>query len=309
MYPGVELRLLRYVVVVSEELHFRHAAERLHVSQPSLSKQILQLEAFLGFKLFRRTKQSVELTPAGHRFVAEARKALHYSDRAVEAGKKADREEQEPWIVGYCSYVDLHLLSALRRMRPVSSAETIYRSSSTTEIARKLLSHEWQAGLVILPLMEAGLAVRPLSREPAAIALPSSHSLAKRSEIALPELLEERLILPQRRVNPHLYDFLTTQFRAAGLTLGITEEVVNPHEALHLVSDALGVAVVQSSASHSHMENVAIVGLAQPNLTMETGIAWNPENTSDHLRLFLDAVVHTLDGYIRRQERKPPKSA
>ena len=63
MYPGVELRLLRYVVVVSEELHFRRAAERLHLSQPSLSKQILQLEDFLGFKLFDRTKQSVALTP------------------------------------------------------------------------------------------------------------------------------------------------------------------------------------------------------------------------------------------------------
>lgn len=84
MYPGVDLRLLRYVVAATEELHFGRAAQRLHVSQPSLSKQILQLEDYLGFKLFIRTKRSVGLTAAGHRFVEEARKALHDSERAVE---------------------------------------------------------------------------------------------------------------------------------------------------------------------------------------------------------------------------------
>jgi hypothetical protein len=77
MYPGIDFRLLRYAVVVAEELHFSSVAQQLHVSQPSLSKQILQLEESLGFKLFHRTKQHVEITPAGYRFVADARKALH----------------------------------------------------------------------------------------------------------------------------------------------------------------------------------------------------------------------------------------
>lgn len=72
MYPGIDFRLLRYAVVVAEELHFSSAAQQLHVSQPSLSKQILQLEESLGFKLFHRTKQHVEITPAGYRFVADA---------------------------------------------------------------------------------------------------------------------------------------------------------------------------------------------------------------------------------------------
>ena len=306
MYPGVEFRLLRYAVVVSEELHFRRAAERLHLSQPSLSKQILQLEDFIGFKLFERTKQSVELTLAGQRFVAEARKALHYSDRAVEAGKHA-HEEPEPLHVGYCSYVSLQALSALRRMKPVS--ETTYRSSSNIEVVTKLLSHEWQAGLVLLPISEPALAFRPVSAEPVAVALPSAHCLAKRSEIRLIDLAGERWILPQRKAHPQFHDFLVQHFQLAGVSLARAEEVVTPHEALHLVSENLGVAMVPSSAAYSHIEGVLLVPLTEPSLRMETAIAWNPENASEALRSFLAAVLETPEGHLRRAERKPPKSA
>jgi LysR family hca operon transcriptional activator len=72
MYPGVELRLYRYVAVLAEELNFTRAAARLHVAQPSLSKQIRDLEQYLGAKLFERTKREVRLTLAGEAFAAEA---------------------------------------------------------------------------------------------------------------------------------------------------------------------------------------------------------------------------------------------
>src|SRR5882757_5823282 len=191
MYPGIELRLLRYAVAVAEELNFSRAARRLHVSQPSLSKQILQLEDSLGFKLFRRTKQYVEVTPAGHRFVAEARKALHYSNRAIEVAKEADREEHDVLMIGYCAYIDLHFLSVLRSMKAVTTMRPIYRSSSTTEIVGKLLSHEWHAGLLTLPISEHGLVIRPLLREPVAVALPVSHPLAKQVQVELRDLADE----------------------------------------------------------------------------------------------------------------------
>lgn len=79
MYPGVELRLLRYVVAVAEELHFSRAAEKLHAAQPSLSKQIRDREDELGIRLFDRTKRDVHLTVAGGAFVAEAKEALVHS--------------------------------------------------------------------------------------------------------------------------------------------------------------------------------------------------------------------------------------
>jgi DNA-binding transcriptional LysR family regulator len=309
MYPGIELRLLRYAVAVAEELNFSRAARCLHVSQPSLSKQILQLEDSLGFKLFRRTKQFVELTPAGHRFVVEARKALHYSNRAIEVAKEADREEHEVLMVGYCAYIDLYFLSVLRSMKAVTTMRPIYRSSSTTEIVAKLLSHEWHAGLLTLPISERELVVRPLFREPVAVALPVSHPLAKQAQVELRDLANETLILPTKRANPQFHDALTRSFRDIGLRLGTAQEVVNLHEALHLASERLGIAVVQASASHAHIEGVTVRVIADPNLAIETGIASNRENTPDSLKLFLAAVDETRNAYLQRQERKPPKSA
>ncbi len=216
MYPGVELRLLRYVVVLAEELNYSRAAQRLHTAQPSLSKQILRLEHYLGFKLFRRNRRWVEITPGGRKFVEDARKALHYADQAEERGKKADREEHDTLIVGYSAFIDLHFVSAIRQMKALTfeQARPTFKSSNTAEIIAKLLSHEWHVGLVVLPVIEDELTVTPLLREPVAIALPESHPLARRRQIGLRDLRDEALILPPRRFNPHFHDYLLAQCRS-----------------------------------------------------------------------------------------------
>src|SRR6204780_425694 len=80
----VELRLLRYVIAVAEELHFGRAAKRLHLSAPALSKQIKDLEGVLGYLLFERKTREVVLTAAGTAFIGEARRALVHAERAME---------------------------------------------------------------------------------------------------------------------------------------------------------------------------------------------------------------------------------
>src|SRR4029450_997776 len=89
----MELRHLRYFVAVAEELHFGHAATRLHTSQPSLSQQIRNLERELKVQLLIRTKRRVELPPAGRRFLDEARAILAAADRAVGLAPEAARRE------------------------------------------------------------------------------------------------------------------------------------------------------------------------------------------------------------------------
>ena len=100
MYPGIELRLLRYVVAVAEELNFTKAAERLHVSQPSLSKQIRGLEEVLGSPIFCRTKRDVSLTEAGVLFVEEARKAVRHSQQAANVRSLLPTRNASPcWLL------------------------------------------------------------------------------------------------------------------------------------------------------------------------------------------------------------------
>src|SRR5258708_28094976 len=101
MYPGVELRLYRYVAVLAEELNFTRAAARLHVAQPSLSKQIRELETYLGAQLFERTKRDVRLTAAGEAFTAEARLTLFHADPAVQGARAPKRQYRRPWNLDY----------------------------------------------------------------------------------------------------------------------------------------------------------------------------------------------------------------
>ena len=93
MNLNVELRHLRYVITVADELHFAGAANRLHVAAPSLSKQIRQLEDILGYRLFKRKTREVLLTSAGVVFVAEARRSVDHATLAVELGGAAIRGE------------------------------------------------------------------------------------------------------------------------------------------------------------------------------------------------------------------------
>src|SRR3954449_361705 len=87
----MELRHLRYFIAVAEELHFRRAAERLHVAQPAVSEQIRKLEQELGVQLLNRTHQSVSLTPAGAAMLEEAHRVLRQADVAQQAAREADQ--------------------------------------------------------------------------------------------------------------------------------------------------------------------------------------------------------------------------
>src|SRR5260370_9591414 len=115
MYPGVELRLYRYVVVLAEELNFTRAALRLHVAQPSLSKQIRQLEDYLGAQVFQRTKREVRLTAAGEAFTAEAQLTLLHADRAVMVALAAKGQHKVPLSFESSPLFDLLILSNVRR--------------------------------------------------------------------------------------------------------------------------------------------------------------------------------------------------
>jgi LysR family cyn operon transcriptional activator len=117
MYPGIELRLYRYVSALAEELNFTQAALRLHVSQPTLSTQIRDLERELDLRSFERTRggQQVVLTVSAEAFAAEARLALLHGDRAVQEARTAHGQHTGTWNLGYSPLIDLRIVYKVRR--------------------------------------------------------------------------------------------------------------------------------------------------------------------------------------------------
>lgn len=309
MYPGIELRLLWYAIAVADTLNFTHAADRVHTSQPSLSRQILKLERDIGVELFRRTKRWVELTPAGHRFVEEARKSVAHAERAVAAAKQIKSERRETYTIGYCAFIDLHFLSAIRRMKPIGTAHFVYRNALYAEIVAGLQAHEWEAAFMVVPVREADLVVVPLFREPLAAAIPATHPLTKKRELELSDLRDETIILAPKSFGPAFRDQLLAPLEEAGVHLPANHEAGNPHEALHLVGEGFGVTLGQQSVLESAKEDIAVRRIRGTSTLVETALVFHGENDSPILKTFVEAVRHTSDSYMSGRGRSLPISA
>jgi DNA-binding transcriptional LysR family regulator len=246
----MELRQLRYFVAVAEELHFRRAAARLHISQPPLSQQIAALEAELGCRLLERTRRKVELTPAGAAFLDQVRALLSELESAADTARSIDAGQ-----VGVLrlSFVGSALLSALpalvqrfRAERP--RVELQLRERSTVEQLRALRTGTIDVGLVRLPLADAAdLEVRRVVREATIAAVPETHPLARLRRIPLRRLAGEPLVLFPREQAPGFHDLLVDRMRTTGLSPRVAQYAPEMLTIIGLVAAGIGVSPVPES--------------------------------------------------------------
>lgn len=290
----VELRHLRYVIAVADELHFTRAANRLHLAPPSLSKQIKQLEAVLGYALFERKTREVLLTPAGAAFVTEARQALVYAERAAECGAAVSRGDSGVISVGYTTaWIESSVLTVLRAAFSDKMPGTIltFHSACTVNQIDLLLKGSLQAGLVVLPADSDGLRTHRIWREPLALALPEDHRLTAQAEIEITDLIEEPMLWLARPVNPRLHDHLLTACQKLGFVPRIVHGVKTPTEAIDWVAAGAGIALVRASTGERlQHKGVAFRRLAAPGLTIETGVAYRGDNRSEALKALVQLL-------------------
>ncbi|HYE49563.1 MAG TPA: hydrogen peroxide-inducible genes activator [Azospirillaceae bacterium] len=197
MAAPVTLRQLRYLVAVADTLHFGRAAQASHVSQPSLSAQIQQLEEALGITLFERTQRRVLPTPAGEEAVRRARAILAAVEDLADSAKAAGRPLAGELRLGVIPTVGPFLLPralpGLRRSYP--DLRLYLREDLTDRLLERLRAGELDACLLALPLDEGGFACETLYDEPFLVALPPGHPLASREQVREADLAEERLLL------------------------------------------------------------------------------------------------------------------
>lgn len=286
----VELRLLRYVIAVAEELHFGRAAKHLNLSAPALSKQVKDLEAAVGYLLFERRTREVTLTPAGTVFVAEARQALDRVERAVVCGYAVSRGETGVLSLGYSPWFRPSLLLAtqaafvekLPKMRLA-----LHSAYSTTQI-NLILKGTLAAGIVELPANEEGLEIHCVWHEKLVVALPERHPLATRAEIAHEDLVDEPAIWIAKSLNPSLHQSILESCQRFGFLPRIAYEVNTVSEILDLVTAGAGIAFVKSSSVERGSEGrIVFRELRGRKLFIETGIAYRPDNNSEALRVLV----------------------
>jgi DNA-binding transcriptional LysR family regulator len=246
----MELRHLRYFVAVAEELHFRRAAERLHISQPPLSEQINQLEDELGARLLERNRgREVHLTVAGAAFLEEARKILLQVEEAAEIVHRASRGEIGTLRVSLAPAMAYGVVPLiLRQLRAKLPMISLQLSELITPLQEKaLLDRRLDVGFCYGRLQSDNLVAECIHRERLILAVPDHHPLASQAEVELSQLKGEQFITIPRATSPGLYDSIFQICYKAGLSLKVAQETNQFQTAIGLVCAGMGVALVPES--------------------------------------------------------------
>ena len=269
----MELRQLRYFVMLAETGNFHRAAERLNMSQPPLTVAIRKLEEELGAALFIRSARGVALTAAGRASLEMARATLAQADRFREAAREGAAGERGRLRVGFVGSATFELLPRLiaeyRRRYP--AVELVLEEATSAEIARQLAAAELDVGLVRLPLLQiAAVDTQVIDPDELHAALPEGSPFADAEAVKLGDLAQQPFIL-QSRISV-LHSITLTACQKAGFMPIVAQEAAQLSAVLALVRSGLGVALVPSRAAGSVPKGVRLVRLAS-QVPVFTGVA------------------------------------
>ena len=284
----MELRHLRSFLAVAEELHFGRAAARLHISQPPLSQQIRRLEDELGARLFRRTKRRVELTPAGHAFLTEARLTLAQAERAVGAAQRAARGELGELVVGYVASATYGPLPNVIRMFRKRFPDVDLRLQNLRSVQQRqaLVDRGIDVGIVRPQVADPRLIYEAIWRESVIVALPGNHPLTRRVTVDVSELATEPFVVGEPEAAGSFYDEFFTLCRRSGFTPRVAHRAPDVHAAIALVAAGLGIAPVPAAIQGFKRKGVVYRPLRPRRFRTQMGLAWRRDDDSALVQQF-----------------------
>ena len=291
----MELRHLRYFVAVAEEGTLTTAAERrLHTSQPSLSRQIRDLENQVGTELLSRSVHGVELTAAGKAFLDHARLALMQVDAAVEAARKHAHPAKKMFAIGFQTGQEMiwlpQVMTVLRD--ELKNIEIKISSDYSPDLAEALVrGHLDLAFMRVEPGYELGYHV--VDREPLIVLMPSDHRLTSRQAIHPRELVGETFIGGSNKATV-LRAVTEDYLRRSGVDIKLDHGVDNLAMAMSLVASTRGLALMPAYAKNLLPWSVVSRPLEGEPPTIELAVGYSKSNTSSILKLFLSRLKELL---------------
>jgi DNA-binding transcriptional LysR family regulator len=289
----MDIRSMACFVAVAEELHFRRAAERLHLTQPSLSQRIRALEYEIGTDLFIRDRRTVALTPAGQAFLGPARRAIENATIAREHALRAVRGEVGRLRLGFTVIAFYGILPeavrAFRQHYPNVDIELIEMNSPSLEVALT-------SGAIDLAVLHPPIANPELLRTSAlpperlVLALPSSHRLAAEQNIRVADLADEPLLIAPRSIGRSIYDRMIAHFQAADVSPRIVQEVTPMTTLTGLVAAGVGMGFVTEGLSRLPRPGVTFLPVSPEPPTLPVAACWLGPQLPATGRNFLDIV-------------------
>lgn len=296
---AMELRHLRYFITVANERNFSRAAEKLHIAQPPLSRQIRQLEEELGLTLIDREARPLKLTEAGRLFYKHASQVLNEMDRLRLLMRRYASAEKTRFVIGFVgSTIYGPLPTLIRRFRASAPHIDLHLAEMTTlEQISALKDGSIDAGFGRLRFDDPAVRRVVLEKEPLVAALPPDHPLAAASAcaISLARLAEETLIVYPRPTRPSYADQLLSLFRDHGLAPVHVMEARELQTAIGLVAAEAGICVVPASVERLRRDDVVYRPIADAGAVTPLIMSYRTDDMSAELEL-LHRISQSLYG-------------
>lgn len=293
MLPPMELRHLRYFVAVAEAENVTRAAEKLHVSQPALSRQIHDLEDEMNVLLLERSAKSVRLTEAGRVFLQEARAVLQHADDAVNKARSAAGSTQGEIHVGYAPSLTVEILPrALRAFQAeLPKVRVILDDLSTEEMISGLHAGKLHVALMVKPGRSSlkGLHFDELAQYPICVALPPGHRLAKLRAVKWTQLAGENLIAYNKSGYPEYHEELGNLFKLVGAKMNIAEEQDGVTSLIAAVESGRGVAFVPGCVACMAGPRLKVIKLVPESKPIIVGALRREKENSPIVQKFISA--------------------
>src|SRR5467141_1718301 len=298
----MELRHLRYFVAVAEAGSLTVAAEqRLHTSQPSLSRQIRDLESELGVQLLTRRARGIELTPAGRTFLDHARLVLSQVDAASEAARRVAHPSKPCFTMGFLTGHELRWMpEALRILRDeLPNIDVMVSSQYSPLLADGLSKGKIDVAFLRREKGVPELAYRVLVKEPLMVVLPSDHRLATLKAVSPKDLVGEKFVIVSNTA-PVLRAVIDKYLKRSGIHITPQHEVDHIAMAMSLIASTRGVALLPAYVQNFLPSSVTSRPLKGDTPTIDLVFGYKKSNGSPILKLLLSR----LDELVARVLKK-----
>ncbi len=289
-----ETKYMESVVALSEELNFSRAAEKIRISQPMITKNLADVEAMLGFRLFERDRRSVQVNRAGKAYVQQARLALLYGERALNAARAVVQDADVILNVGRSPYTDPFLISTLLavQLRKFPHFKIDLSSQYSYDLIHELLEGTLDLAIATEPPRSPALSTIQVAESPFYIAMREADELAAQSEVTLDQMKGRAWILFERRLHPPLYDSIMRVAEMRKVTPSRVQHIIAPEEAYPFVADGSAIAVVvKAGALRIARNGLTVRPLTENDLMLRTHLACRSDNQSKLLSEFVKAFV------------------
>jgi DNA-binding transcriptional LysR family regulator len=304
-----EIRLLQSAILLAEELHFSRAADRLNISQSTLSKQILKLERDIGFQLFKHNHQAVQLTEAGRVFIAEARQVIAHAERSIVSARAVVNGPMEILNLGKSSYTDPFLVSVLSSIQLPLFPDLKVKlwSSFSPELAQQVASGGLDLALITGVPQKPKLSLLHLADHPYYIVMAIDDDLSAFREVRLTQMHNRNWIVVGKHANAHIHDTIHSVASDKSVHPSDVYQFTSPEEASELVREHRGLAFLPRAAAwRISRDGLTLRPLEEDRLRLITSLAVHVDNRSRLVNEFVRAAGRKLGGIDQKNQRRLP---